>query len=230
MVRAIYAAYHRRRIAKVGLGHIQPIEHSNRLACWMVPRMDDPVRADVTTLLGDIRGGRPHAEHELVNLVYEDLRRQARRLMGRERPGHTLQTTGLLNEAYLRLFDQEQLAGLKNRVHFFGAAIRAMRRVLVEHARYRASKKRGGNQEVLPLDEALDAYEQQGIDIVALDEALDQLHAMNSRQYDVVSLRFFGGMSMPEIAEHLQISLSTVESDWRISRAWLKTKIADEDS
>jgi len=152
--------------------------------------------------------------------------------MVRERPGHTLQTTALLNETLLRLLGGESLKEAADRDYFFGAAARAMRQVLVDHARKRAAVKRGGHQQRLPLDDLLDAAEEQDLDVIALDEALGRLSEWNQRQSQVVTLRFYAGLSMKEIAATLGVGLSTVENDWRIARAWLRGQLsrrADHD-
>src|SRR5437868_369607 len=170
---------------------------------------------EVTTLLDAIRAGDANAQSRLVALVYDELRRRAGALLRRERPDHTLQPTALAHEALLRLLSPEALARTRDRAHFLAAAATAMRQVLVDHARRRAADKRGGGQETLPLDEALDYLAQQKLDVLAVHEALDELAGLHARQSQVVELRFFGGYSVDEIADLLEVSVSTVESDFR---------------
>jgi RNA polymerase sigma factor (TIGR02999 family) len=183
---------------------------------------------EVTTLLDQVRAGRPDAQEKLVEVVYQELRRLAAGLMRRERPGHTLQPTGLVHEALLRLLRPDALGGAQNRAQFLAAAARAMRRVLVDHARRRAADKRGGGQAPLLLDEALDYFAEQRLDLLELHEALDRLAGLHARQAQVVELRFFGGYTVEEIAEQLQVSVSTVESDFRKATAFLRSRLAEE--
>jgi RNA polymerase sigma factor (TIGR02999 family) len=189
----------------------------------------DPQR-EVTTLLGEIRAGQAGAWDELVELIYAELRRLASGLLRRERPGHTLQTTALVHEALLRLLRPDVQGGAQNRAQFLAAAARAMRRVLVDHARGRATDKRGGGQEQVPLDEALDYFARQHLDVLAVHEALDGLAALHKRQSQVVELRFFGGYTVEEVADLLQVSVSTVESDFRKATAFLRSRLVEEDA
>jgi RNA polymerase sigma factor (TIGR02999 family) len=182
---------------------------------------------EVTTLLDEIRGGNSAAKARLVELVYDELRRLASGLLRRERPEHTLQPTALAHEAFLRLLAPQALAGTRDRSHFLAAAARAMRQILVDHARRRAADKRGGGQEVLPLDEALDHLARQKLDVLAVHEALEELAGLNERQSQVVELRFFGGYTVPEIAELLEVSVSTVESDFRKATAFLRSRLVE---
>jgi RNA polymerase sigma factor (TIGR02999 family) len=145
--------------------------------------------------------------------------------MRRERPGHTLQPSALVHEALLRLLDGDALADVPNRRYLFAAAAQAMRQVLVDHARRRHAARRLGERIRLPLDEALVTFEEQGLDVIALHDALDQLAESNPRQAQVVVLRFFGGLSIPEVAETLEVSDTTVEGDWRFARAWLHGRL-----
>jgi RNA polymerase sigma-70 factor (ECF subfamily) len=170
---------------------------------------------------GSIRHSEGNPEDQLVRAIYDELRRVAARLMHRERPDHTLQPSALVHEALLRLLDGDALADVPNRRYLFSAAAQAMRQVLVDHARRRHAAKRLGGRIRLPLDEALVAFEERGLDVVALHDALDQLARSNPRQAQVVTLRFFGGLSVPEVAETLEVSDTTVEGDWRFARAWL---------
>ncbi len=187
--------------------------------------MADNSQSEVTTVLADIRSGSADAKNRLVELVYEELRRLAYQVMRTERAGHTLQPTALVHEALLRLLDGETLVHAPNRAYFFAAAAHAMRQVLVDHARKRAASKRGGDYERVTLDEVLDSLEQQRVDVLALNAALDELAVRHERQSKVVVLRFFGGLTMTEIAHQLDVSVGTVENDWRIAKAWLRGQL-----
>ena len=164
--------------------------------------------------------GDESAFEQLVPLVHAELRRLAHREMGRERAGHTLQTTALVNEAYMRLIDVSQVQW-KDRAHFFAMSARLMRRILVDHARARQSQKRGGDARKVSFDEALVVSEERGSDLVALDDALQALAAVDARKSQVIELRYFGGLSVEETAEALQVSPDTVIRDWRLAKAWL---------
>jgi RNA polymerase sigma factor (TIGR02999 family) len=182
-------------------------------------------RGDLTAILGEVRDGRADAQERLVRVIYAELRRIAGGLMRREGPGHTLQPSALVHETLLRLLDGDALADVPNRRYLFAAAAQAMRQVLVDHARCRHAAKRLGGRIRRPLDAALVAYEQQGLDVLALHDALDQLARSNPRQAQVVTLRFFGGLSVPEVAAALEVSDTTVEGDWRFARAWLHDQL-----
>ncbi len=158
-------------------------------------------------------------------LVYDELRRIARGYMRRERPDHTLQTSALINEAYIRLVDQ-QGAHWQNRAHFFAIAAKLMRRIMVDYARSRGYAKRGGNALQVSFDEELAVSGKQAADVVALDDALKDLEEIDPRKSQIVELRFFGGLSIDETAEALAISTPTVEREWRAARAWLHRAIA----
>jgi RNA polymerase sigma factor (TIGR02999 family) len=186
-------------------------------------------RPDVTLLLGRLRAGDDEARSELVALVYGELRRAATRMMRRERPDHTLPPTAVVHEAVIRLMGGEALAGAPDRSYLFGAAARAMREVLIDHARRRATRKHGGRRRRVGLDQVVASFEEQGLDVVAVHEALERLAELNERQSQVVTLRYFGGLTMPEIAAALGVSLATVESDWRIARAWLNGQLREGD-
>lgn len=173
----------------------------------------------VTQLLHDWSEGNQTARDELLPLVYDELRRLAGSYLRRERPGHTLQTTALVHEAYLRLINQNM--GWQNRAHFFGIAAQLMRRILVDHARGQHYAKRGGDQKKLALDEALDLAQAEDSNLVALDEALTSLAAFDPQQSQIVELRFFGGLTIEETAQVLGVSDSTVERGWTFARAWL---------
>jgi RNA polymerase sigma factor (TIGR02999 family) len=183
-------------------------------------------QTDVTALLREIRAGDRRARDRLVERVYGELRRVAAGLMRGEPADHSLQPTALVHEALASLFQAETLRRAPNRAYLFGAAARAMREILVDHARRRRAEKRGGGQRRLPLDAVLLYFEEQQVDVVGLHEALDRLAALNERQSQVVTLRFFGGFTVAEVAEQLGVSVSTVESDFRIARAWLRQQLA----
>lgn len=179
----------------------------------------------VTQLLNDWTNGSRAARDELMPLVYEELRRLAHRHMGRERPGHTLQTSGLVNEAFLKLVDQTNVHW-KNRAHFFAIAAQIMRRILVDYARSRRYAKRGGGAQRVSLNEALIASEGRSAEVVALDEALKGLGVIDERKAQIVELRFFGGLSIEETAEVLGVSPGTVMRDWTLAKAWLRKELA----
>ncbi len=174
---------------------------------------------DVTVLLGRIRSGEESAQAELYNVVYDELRRLARRHMRGERGAHTLQPTALVNEAFLRLFGD--VVSATDRKHFFALASQTMRRVLVDHGRSRNAEKRGGGVEILSLDERNPADGHDITDILILDEALSRLEKVDARPCRVVEMRFFAGLTESEIAEALSVSEITVRRDWRFARAWL---------
>jgi RNA polymerase sigma factor (TIGR02999 family) len=177
----------------------------------------------VTQLLHQWRGGNRAALEELLVEVYDELRRLARRHMRRERDGHTLQTTALVHEAFLRLADAD--VPWQDRAHFFSVAASQMRRILVDHARARASAKRGGKARRLTLDEALAAPSRHVDDLLVIDEALVRLAGEDPRKSRVVELHFFGGLTYEEIAEVLGVSLSTVRFDMRFAKAWLRREL-----
>ena len=182
--------------------------------------MNHPTPKNITQLLIAWSDGDPAALNQLVPLVNEELRRLARSYMRRERPDHTLQTTALVNEAYLRLVDQKHM-NWQNRAHFLAIAAQLMRRILVDYARRRQYQKRGGGALQVTLGHAENHSEEQAPDLIRLDEALQSLAEVDPRRSQVVELRFFGGLSIPETAEVLKISETTVERDWTIAKAWL---------
>jgi RNA polymerase sigma-70 factor (ECF subfamily) len=188
--------------------------------------MDEPSVSPhrVTQLLQQWSCGDDAALAELTPLVYEELRRLAHRQMNAERTDHTLQTTALVNEAYLRLADQTN-ARWQNRAHFFAVAARAMRRILVSYARSRRSEKRGGGALKMQLDEAALVSPEESKEIIDLHEALERLATLDSRKAQVVELKYFGGLNYDEMAEVLKISSITVRRDWRFARAWLYTEL-----
>lgn len=175
---------------------------------------------EVTQLLLDWSSGNQAALDRLMPLVDRELHRLAHHYMRRENPGHTLQTTALVNEAYLKLIDQKHVHW-KNRAHFFALASQLMRRILVDHARRRQYAKRGGGAQKISLDVAMIVSPKRGADLIALDEALDRLAAIDPRKSKVVELRFFGGLNVEETAEALQISTVTVMREWSMAKAWL---------
>ena len=164
--------------------------------------------------------GEEGAYEQLIPLVYEELHRLASRYMRKERSGHTLQTSALVNEAYLRLVGAKEVRW-QNRAHFFAVSARMMRRILVDFARARQELKRGGNAQQVSLDEALLISPESNTDVLALDEALTRLFTLHQRQAEVVEMRYFGGLTEEEIAEVLKVSLRTVQQDWRLARLWL---------
>jgi len=174
----------------------------------------------VTELLGRWRAGDREALDSLMPLVYQELRRIAQHYLSNERPDHTLQSTALVHEAYVRL-TQQDLPQWQNRAHFFAVAAQLMRQILVDYARSHRASKRGGNVYKLALDEAEEQPQAFDVDIVALDDALKSLAEMDGQQSRVVELKFFGGLSIEDTAEVLGISASTVKRDWITARAWL---------
>jgi RNA polymerase sigma factor (TIGR02999 family) len=182
--------------------------------------MPKPDSSHVTTLLAELRRGNDRARDELVTLVYPELRRIAGRYLRHERPDHTLRPTGLVHEAYVRLFGSEQ-ASWQNRAHFFAAVAREMRHLLVDYARARNAKKRAGENVRISLSDVEATENPRDEDLVALDEALSRLEAIDRRVSRVVELRFFTGLNERETAEALDISLSTLKRDWTFAKAWL---------
>lgn len=179
-----------------------------------------PSKHDVTSLLQRWSDGDRDAMDALLPVIHEELGQIARRYMKKERAGHTLETGALINEAYLRLVDQDRLQW-RNRAHFYAIAATTMRRVLVDHARTRNYQKRGGGAPRVTLDEALQPGSERSLDLVELDDALNDLEAMDPQKSRLVVMRFFGGLTHDEIAEVMEVSTSTVERQWRLARAWL---------
>ncbi len=189
-----------------------------------------PARTEqATRLLIDWSNGNREAAAGLMPLVYDELRRLARGYLQRERSDHTLQATGLVHEAYLRLVDQGTTTW-QNRAHFFGVAAQLMRRILVDHARRHRRGKRGGALDKVEFDEALALSVSRDLNLIALDDALQDLAALNPQHSQIVELRFFGGMTIEEVAEVLDVSPRTVQREWRMARAWLRRQIFSEDS
>jgi RNA polymerase sigma-70 factor, ECF subfamily len=191
--------------------------------------MDSPAPHDVTQLLVAWSNGDQAARDQLMPVVYEELHRLARRYMRRESPGHTLQTSALVNEAFLRLVDQRNVHW-QNRAHFFAIAAQMMRRILVDYARSRSFAKRGGGERALPLDEGLIVSEERSAEVVAVHEALEELAKFDARKSQIVELRFFGGLTIDETAEVLGISPGTVMSNWTVAKAWLRREISPRES
>jgi RNA polymerase sigma factor (TIGR02999 family) len=182
----------------------------------MIPGKPGPI----TVLLLRWRGGEEAAREELVPLVYDELRRLARRCLAGQPPGQTLQSTELVHEAYLRLVDDPSV-NWNDRVHFFAVAAQMMRRILVDHVRMRRAAKRGGDCVTLLLDEAVALPKQREMDLISLDDALNRLASLDARQSQMVELRFFGGLSIEETSLALGISPATVKREWSTARAWL---------
>jgi RNA polymerase sigma factor (TIGR02999 family) len=180
---------------------------------------------DVTQLLVDWSGGDERAMDQLLPLVYDELRRLANHYLAQERPDHTLQPTALVHEAYLRLVETRN-RDFRSRAYFFGVASKLMRRVLVDHARKHGAAIRGGGLTNISLDEAVDLPDGRELDLVALDEALNTLAAIDPRQSRMVELKFFGGLSVDEMAEVLGISAATIKRDWVWARTWLYRELS----
>ena len=180
---------------------------------------------EVTRLLDAAAAGDPHAPRQLLPLVYDELRRLAAQRLAREIPGHTLQPTALVHEAYVRLVGGDEAEDWSGRGHFFAAAAEAMRRILVESARRRKSQKRGGDAQRVDLDDDLLAAAEPREDLLALDEALDKLATTNKPAADLVQLRYFGGLTLPEAAEALGMAPRTAGRLWAYARAWLRREV-----
>jgi RNA polymerase sigma factor (TIGR02999 family) len=188
--------------------------------------------SELTNLLRSCRGGDRAALDRVMPVVYDELRSLAARHLSSERPCHTLQTTALVHEAYLRLVGQQH-ADWKNRAYFFGAVATIMRRILVDHARRRGRDKRGGGIAIVPLEQAPEpeaSASDAGIDVESLDRALDKLGERDARQARIVELRYFAGMTVDEVAEVLEISEGTVKRDWTVARAWLFAELGGAES
>lgn len=182
---------------------------------------------NLTGLLVEWRDGDQAALDRLMPLVYDQLRRIAHRYVQRERDGHTLQTSALVNEAYLRLADQKVV--WQNRSHFFAVTARVMRHILIDHARRRRYAKHGGDARQVSIDEAAAMSLERAAELIALEEALDELAQLDRRKSQVVELRYFGGLSLEETAEALDISLMTVRRDWRAAKAWLYRRLKETE-
>ena len=187
--------------------------------------MSNCEQQDITALLAAWKSGHADALDRLTDLVYPELRRIARRTLARRHAGDSLDSAALANEAYIKLVRAGGI-GCENRAHFLALCSQIMRRILVDHARYRGFAKRGGKAAHVPLDEVLLVAEARGIDVLALDEALDALAQIDNRKSRVVELRYFGGLSIDETAEVLEVSVDTVKRDFRMARAWLLSELA----
>lgn len=186
--------------------------------------MTDKDQTELTQLLHQVNAEGGQALEQLIPVVYTELRRQAARYLRRERRNHTLQPTALVNEAFLKLIDQRNVQW-QNRAHFFAIAAQSMRRIIIDHARTRQRVKRGGVQKPVTLDEAMIAGESRSIDVLALDEALTRLAAIDERQARIVELRYFGDLGVEETAEVIGLSPATVKREWAMARAWLHNEL-----
>jgi RNA polymerase sigma factor (TIGR02999 family) len=189
--------------------------------------MSSSASSEVSMLLHAWNDGDETALQRLMPLVYDELHRMARNYMAHESPGHMLQATALVNEAYVRLVDSGH-ANFQNRIHFFAVCAQAMRRILADWGRSRRAAKRGGEIPMLRLDEALDGAEAPGLDFADLDEALKGLAKVDPRKCQVVELRFFGGLNLEETAQVLKISSDTVMRDWKMAKNWLRCELSGE--
>jgi RNA polymerase sigma factor (TIGR02999 family) len=188
----------------------------------------EPPSQPVSVLLGQWRAGDQQALQVLIPLVYEELRRIARRHLRQERPDHTLQSTALVHEAYLRLMKQSP-AEVENRAHFLGVASQLMRQILVDHARRHRAAKRGGGLK-LELQDAMVAQTERNVDLIALDYALNQLARLDPQQCRIVEMRFFGGLSIEDTAEVIGVSRTTVKREWATARAWLLREMSRKEA
>ena len=194
----------------------------------LYPHQEVPKDAEnITDLLVSYGRGDKESLDKLMPVVYDELRRQAARYLRREQPGHTLQTTALIHEAYVRMVDQRNVQW-QNRAHFFGIAAQMMRRILVDHARTKKRAKRGGSDIRVSLDDATVAVKGQDLDVVAVDEALTRLEKFDKQQSRVVELRFFSGLTVEETAEVMGISPATVKRDWSMAKAWLHRELSGD--
>ena len=190
--------------------------------------MPEPPAQPVSALLGKWRAGDPEALQVLIPLVYEELRRIAQHHLRQERPDHTLQSTALVHEAYLKLIKQGP-ADVENRAHFLAVASRLMRQILVDHARAHRAAKRGGGLK-LELQDAMALQEAQNVDLIALDHALNELARLDPQQSRIVEMRFFGGLSIEDTAEVIGVSRTTVKREWATARAWLLREMSRRES
>lgn len=183
---------------------------------------------DITQLLSKVTAGDREAQSKLISIVYDELHRLASYYMRQERPDHTLQPTALVHEAFLKLFEQQDMTW-ENRKHFFAVAAQVMRRILVDHARTRNAQKRGAGRQRIELESAAVWAEDRPRDLLVIDEALTRLADWDARQCQVVELRFFGGLSIEETAEVLGVSTRTIKRDWTMARAWLHGELSRHD-
>jgi len=184
--------------------------------------------SEVTRILSSIKQGDPRAAEQLLPLVYDELRKLAAQRLGRERPGQTLQATALVHEAYVRLVDADEARHWSSRGHFFAAAAQAMRRILIDQARHKASAKAGGQLQRVALSEIEPALPGPQLDMLALDEALDQLEKTDPRAAAVVKLRFFAGLTTQEAADTLGVSLATAANDWAYAKCYLRLQLESD--
>jgi RNA polymerase sigma-70 factor, ECF subfamily len=187
--------------------------------------MESEPRQGLTLILGRARTGDERAREELIALVYDELRRVASRLMRRERIDHTLSPTAVVHEAVIRLLGESVFDNAEDRNFLYASAARAMREVLIDHARRRGARRHGGGRRRVPLDSVVDYFAEQRVDVIAVHEALDRLAELNQRQSQVMTLRYFGGLTVPETATALGVSVVTIERDWRLARAWLSRQL-----
>jgi len=185
--------------------------------------------SDVTQILNAIEDGDPSAAEELLPLIYDELRKLAAARMANESPDHTLQATALVHEAYVRLIDVDTAQHWDSRGHFFSAAAEAMRRILVDQARRKMTHKAGGRHRRVELADAEPQIEAPNLDLLALDDALQKLEALNPRQAELIKIRFFAGLTLENAAQALGVSTSTVENDWAYARSWLRVEMAAAD-
>ena len=191
--------------------------------------MDETSADQIAAILAGAAPGRPPDAERLIPLVYDDLRELAAKYLRRENPGHTLQSTALVNEAFLKLVDQTRV-NWQGKTHFFAVGAEIMRRILVDHARTKQRQKRGGDRQRIELHDDLKISTQRDEDLLAVDEAILKLAERDPRQAKIVELRFFGGLTVAEVAEVLGVSKRTVESEWTMIRAWLRRELSDEES
>jgi RNA polymerase sigma-70 factor, ECF subfamily len=189
--------------------------------------MENGPRAGLTFVLDQARAGDDGARNDLIALIYQELREVAARMMRKERAGHTLPPTAVVHEAVMRLLGENVFERAPDRDFLFKAAARAMREILVDHARRRAAARRGGDWQRVPLDSLVDYFDSQALDVLAVHEAIDRLTALSIRQGQAMTLRYFGGMTVEEIASALDVSVVTVERDCRLARAWLHGQLRD---
>jgi RNA polymerase sigma factor (TIGR02999 family) len=187
----------------------------------------DPKQSAVTQLLAEVVNGQQNAADDLMPLVFNQLHELAERLLRRETPGHTLQPTALVNEAYVRMVGHSKI-DWKGKTHFFAIGARNMRRILVDHARRKKRQKHGGQMQRIPLTDELCVSNRNDEDVLAIEEALKKLEELDPRQGQIVELRFYGGLTVEEVAEVLGVSKRTVESDWTMVRAWLRRELGAE--
>jgi RNA polymerase sigma factor (TIGR02999 family) len=189
--------------------------------------MESGPAVGLTLILDQARAGDDRARNDLIAMIYQELRQVAARMMRRERPGHTLPPTAVVHEAVMRMLGEAVFDRAADRDFLFKAAARAMREILVDHARRRGAARRGGQWQRVPLDSVVDYFDAQSLDVLAVHEAIDRLSALNMRQGQAMTLRYFGGLTVEEIASALDVSVVTVERDCRLARAWLHGQLRD---